>query len=111
MVRDGKVIPILEAHSFHVTAVQNLLTFLSDDVNATRRIIAIQDGPVIPCWAFVGGQRHSAVVLTEEVPHCYETLADRVRVQSIGRIGYIRILLICSARRRRTTADSGARAH
>src|SRR5262245_44912010 len=43
----AKVIPILEARGFHVVAVQNPLTSLSDDVNATRRIIAMQDGPVI----------------------------------------------------------------
>lgn len=43
----GKVIPILEARGFHVVAVQNPLTSLSDDVNATRRIIAMQNGPVI----------------------------------------------------------------
>jgi pimeloyl-ACP methyl ester carboxylesterase len=43
----GKVIPILEGRGFHVAAVQNPLTSLSDDVNATRRIIALQDGPVI----------------------------------------------------------------
>src|SRR5580700_6547114 len=43
----GKVIPILEARGFHVVAVQNPLTSLADDVNATRRIMALQDGPVI----------------------------------------------------------------
>jgi pimeloyl-ACP methyl ester carboxylesterase len=43
----SKVIPILEARGFHVVAVQNPLTSLSDDVNATRRIIAMQDGPII----------------------------------------------------------------
>jgi pimeloyl-ACP methyl ester carboxylesterase len=43
----AKVIPILQARGFHVVAVQNPLTSLSDDVNATRRIIAMQDGPVI----------------------------------------------------------------
>ncbi|HEY1212952.1 MAG TPA: alpha/beta hydrolase [Bryobacteraceae bacterium] len=43
----SKVIPILEAKGFHVTAVQNPLTSLSDDVKATERIIALQDGPVI----------------------------------------------------------------
>ena len=43
----AKVIPILEAGGFHVVAVQNPLTSLSDDVNATRRTIAKQDGPVI----------------------------------------------------------------
>ncbi|MBV8137659.1 MAG: alpha/beta hydrolase [Deltaproteobacteria bacterium] len=43
----AKVIPILEARGFHAVAVQNPLTSLSDDVNATRRIIAMQDGAVI----------------------------------------------------------------
>src|SRR5262249_34174690 len=43
----AKGIPILEARGFHVVAVQNPLTSLTDDVNATRRIIATQDGPVI----------------------------------------------------------------
>jgi pimeloyl-ACP methyl ester carboxylesterase len=43
----GKVIPILEGRGFHAVAVQNPLTSLADDVNATRRIIALQDGPVI----------------------------------------------------------------
>ena len=43
----GKVIPILETRGFHVVAVQNPLTSLADDVNATRRLIALQDGPVI----------------------------------------------------------------
>ena len=43
----AKVIPILEARGFHVVAVQNPLTSLSADVNATRRMIALQDGPVI----------------------------------------------------------------
>src|SRR5262245_58859260 len=43
----AKVIPILEGRGFHVVAVQNPLTSLADDVKATRRIIAKQDGPVI----------------------------------------------------------------
>ena len=43
----GKVIPILAARGFHVVAVQNPLTSLADDANATRRLIALQDGPVI----------------------------------------------------------------
>ena len=43
----AKVIPILEERGFHVVAVQNPLTSLSGDVAATRRIIAMQDGPVI----------------------------------------------------------------
>ena len=43
----SKVIPILEAKGYHVVAVQNPLTSLADDVAATKRIIALQDGPVI----------------------------------------------------------------
>src|SRR5712672_1257374 len=43
----AKVIPRLEAKGLHVTAVQNPLSSLADDVAATRRAIARQDGPVI----------------------------------------------------------------
>ena len=43
----AKVIPLLEAKGLHVTAVQNPLSSLADDVAATKRAIADQDGPVI----------------------------------------------------------------
>ena len=43
----AKVIPLLEAKGLQVTAVQNPLSSLADDVAATRRAIARQDGPVI----------------------------------------------------------------
>ena len=43
----SKVIPLLEADGYHVVAVQNPLTSLADDVAATKRIISLQDGPVI----------------------------------------------------------------
>src|SRR5260221_983326 len=43
----AKVIPLLEAKGLHVTAVQNPLSSLADDVAATMRAIANQDGPVI----------------------------------------------------------------
>lgn len=43
----AKVIPLLVAKGFHVTAVQNPLSSLADDVAATKRAIALQDGPVI----------------------------------------------------------------
>src|ERR1700735_2302048 len=56
----GKVIPILEARGFHVVAVQNPLTSLADDANATRRIIAQQDGPVI-----LVGHSWGGAVITE----------------------------------------------
>src|SRR5262245_46859581 len=56
----AKVIPLLEARGFHVVAVQNPLTSLSDDVNATRRIVAMQDGPVI-----LVGHSWGGAVITE----------------------------------------------
>src|SRR5882757_6678691 len=43
----AKVIPLLEAKGLHVTAVQNPLSSLADDVAATKRAIAMQKGPVI----------------------------------------------------------------
>jgi pimeloyl-ACP methyl ester carboxylesterase len=43
----SKIIPLLEAEGFNVVAVQNPSTSLADDVAATKRIIALQDGPVL----------------------------------------------------------------
>jgi pimeloyl-ACP methyl ester carboxylesterase len=43
----SKVIPLLQAKGLHVVAVQNPLTSLADDVAATKRAIALQDGPVL----------------------------------------------------------------
>lgn len=43
----AKVIPLLLAKGFNVTAVQNPLTSLADDAAAAKRAIALQDGPVI----------------------------------------------------------------
>ena len=43
----GEVIPRLQAAGFHVTAVQNPLTSLADSVAATRRALALQDGPTV----------------------------------------------------------------
>ena len=56
----AKVIPILQAHGYHVTAVQNPLTSLADDVAATNRALAQQDGPVI-----LVGHSWAGVVITE----------------------------------------------
>jgi pimeloyl-ACP methyl ester carboxylesterase len=56
----AKVIPILEARGFHVVAVQNPLTSLTDDVKATRRIVDMQDGPVI-----LVGHSWGGAVITE----------------------------------------------
>jgi len=43
----SKVIRILQAKGYNATAVQNPLTSLADDVAATRRALALQNGPVI----------------------------------------------------------------
>jgi pimeloyl-ACP methyl ester carboxylesterase len=56
----SKVIPLLQKKGLHVTAVSNPLTSFSDDVAATRRAIAAQDGPVI-----LVGHSYGGVVITQ----------------------------------------------
>jgi pimeloyl-ACP methyl ester carboxylesterase len=56
----AKVIPLLEKAGLHAVAVQNPLTSFDDDVAATKRAIALQDGPVILVGHSLGG-----VVITE----------------------------------------------
>jgi pimeloyl-ACP methyl ester carboxylesterase len=56
----SKVIPLLQAKGLHVVAVQNPLSSLADDVAATKRAIALQDGPVI-----LVGHSYGGVVITE----------------------------------------------
>jgi pimeloyl-ACP methyl ester carboxylesterase len=56
----SKVIPLLQAEGLNVVAVQNPLTSLADDVAATRRAIASQDGPVL-----LVGHSYGGVVITE----------------------------------------------
>src|SRR2546421_10243683 len=56
----SKVIPLLQAKGLHVVAVQNPLTSLADDVAATSRAIALQDGPVL-----LVGHSYGGVVITE----------------------------------------------
>ena len=41
------VIPHLQSAGLHVTAVQNPLTTLAESVAATRRVLALQDGPTV----------------------------------------------------------------
>src|SRR5438876_10083547 len=43
----SEVISRLQAAGLHVTAVQNPLTSLTDSVAATRRALALQDGPTV----------------------------------------------------------------
>jgi pimeloyl-ACP methyl ester carboxylesterase len=43
----SKVIPLLEAKGLHVVAVQIPLTSFADDISATQRAIALEDGPLL----------------------------------------------------------------
>jgi pimeloyl-ACP methyl ester carboxylesterase len=56
----SKVIPILQARGYHVTAVQIPLTSLADDVAATKRALDREDGPTI-----LAGHSWGGVVITE----------------------------------------------
>lgn len=56
----SKVIPLLEAKGLTVVAVQNPLTSLADDVAATKRAIALQNGPVL-----LVGHSWGGAVITE----------------------------------------------
>jgi pimeloyl-ACP methyl ester carboxylesterase len=51
----SEVIPLLQQAGLHVTAVQNPLTSLADDAEATRRILALQDGPTVLVAHSYGG--------------------------------------------------------
>lgn len=55
-----KTIAILQTHGYHVIAVQNPLTSLEQDVAATKRAIALMDGPVL-----LVGHSYGGVVITE----------------------------------------------
>lgn len=50
-----KVIPLLEKDGYRVTAVQNPLTSLADDIATTRRVVDAQGGPVILVGHSYGG--------------------------------------------------------
>src|SRR6266853_5416611 len=51
----SKVIPILEADGYEVTAVQIPLTSLSDDVTTTKRALDLQKRPVVLVGHSYGG--------------------------------------------------------
>src|SRR5258707_15326501 len=51
----SKVIPLLQSKGFHVTAVGIPLTSFADDVAATKRAIAAEEGPVILLGHSYGG--------------------------------------------------------
>ncbi len=56
----SKVIPLLEAKGLHVVAVQIPLTSFADDVAATQRAIALEDGPLL-----LVGHSYGGAVITE----------------------------------------------
>jgi pimeloyl-ACP methyl ester carboxylesterase len=56
----AKVIPLLEKAGLNAVAVQNPLTSYEEDVAATKRAIALQDGPVI-----LVGHSYGGVVITD----------------------------------------------
>jgi pimeloyl-ACP methyl ester carboxylesterase len=56
----SKVIPLLQAKGLHVVAAQIPLTSFADDVSATQRAIALEDGPVL-----LVGHSYGGAVITE----------------------------------------------
>ncbi|PWT97355.1 MAG: alpha/beta hydrolase, partial [Terriglobia bacterium] len=56
----SRVIPLLQAEGLNVTAVQNPLTSLAEDVANTRRLLAQQEGPTI-----LVGHSYAGFVITE----------------------------------------------
>ena len=60
----AKVIPTLLAQGYRVTAVQNPLTSLADDVATTTRALNRQDGPVL-----LVGHSYGGMVITEAGQH------------------------------------------
>ena len=56
----SKVIPLLEAKGLRVVAVQIPLTSFAEDVAATQRAIALEDGPVL-----LAGHSYAGAVITE----------------------------------------------
>ena len=75
----AKVIAILQAKGYNVTAVQNPLTSFADDVAATNRALALQTGPVI----LVGHSWGGAVITEAGVD---PKVAGLVYVAAFGRI-------------------------
>ncbi|WP_233581547.1 alpha/beta fold hydrolase [Acidipila sp. EB88] len=56
----SKVVPLLEAEGFHVTAVHLPFTTLAEDAAAVARVLKLQDGPVL-----LVGHSYGGAVITE----------------------------------------------
>lgn len=56
----SKIIPLLEKKGFHVTAVHLPFTTLAEDAATVKRMLALQDGPVL-----LVGHSYGGVVITE----------------------------------------------
>ena len=63
----NKVIGLLEKQGFAVTAVQNPLTSLADDVATTRRLVEAQTGPVVLVGHSYGGAVITAAAQSSRV--------------------------------------------
>jgi pimeloyl-ACP methyl ester carboxylesterase len=63
----AKVIPLLEAKGLKVVAVQNPLSSLAGDIDATKRIIDMQTGPVILVAHSWGGMVITGAGLNDKV--------------------------------------------
>ena len=61
------VVELLQSAGLHVAAVQNPLTSLKDDVEATKRALAMQDGPTVLVGHSYGGTVISEVGVDPKV--------------------------------------------
>src|SRR5260221_6158503 len=64
----NKVIPLLEAEGFTVTAVQNPLKSLSEDVATTKRVLDAQKGDVV-----LVGHSYGGAVLSQPAARGFKT--------------------------------------
>jgi len=89
-----QVSDLLTARGYHVSVVQEPLTSLADDVAATRRVLALQDGPTILVGHSYGGMVISDAGADEKVaglvyvaafqPDRGESLADLAARRPVG---------------------------
>jgi pimeloyl-ACP methyl ester carboxylesterase len=67
----NKVIRLLQAKDYTVTAVQQPLSSLEDDVAITRQVLSMQQGPAI-----LVGHSYGGVIITVAAPDEGENIAD-----------------------------------